>query len=61
MNVRFSARATRDFGALAPRLKTAVRKQLALLQENLRHPSLQAKKYDEATEPTASLVRRVLF
>jgi mRNA interferase RelE/StbE len=26
------------------------RKQLALLQENLRHPSLQAKKYDDGRD-----------
>jgi mRNA-degrading endonuclease RelE of RelBE toxin-antitoxin system len=50
MNVNFSARARRDFGALPPRLKASVRKQLGLLQENLRHPSIQAKKYDEAND-----------
>lgn len=33
-----------------PRIQKAVRKQLSLLQNNLRHPSLRAKKYDESRD-----------
>ena len=45
MNIRFSARARRDFADLPANLKTRTRKQLDLLSHNLRHPSIQAKKY----------------
>ena len=58
MNVKFSARARRDFSTLPPRLKTSVRKQLALSQDNIRHPSLQAKKYDEANDVWQGRVNR---
>ena len=33
-------------------------KQLALLQDNLRHPSLQAKKYDDANDVWQGRVNR---
>lgn len=49
MNLEFTARAQKDFASLPPHLKTLLRKQLAFLQHNLRHPSLQAKKYDEGS------------
>jgi len=58
MNVKFSTRARQDFGALSPRLKASVRKQFALLQQNLRHPSLQAKKYDEGNDIWQGRVNR---
>ena len=45
MEIRFSRRAWRDFADLSPEQKGQVRKQLALLLNDLRHPSLQAKKY----------------
>ena len=47
MRVELSRRAARDLDDLSPRLQATVRKQLELLAENIRHPSLQAKKYDE--------------
>jgi mRNA interferase RelE/StbE len=50
MKLEFTARARKDFANLPPQLKARVRKQLALLQENLRHPSLQAKKYDDGRD-----------
>jgi mRNA-degrading endonuclease RelE of RelBE toxin-antitoxin system len=50
MNIRFTARARRDFDGLSPQIKTRVRKQFDLLSDNLRHPSIQAKKYDEGND-----------
>ena len=48
MEIVFTKRASKDFFSLTPQLKTQMRKQLAYLQENLRHPSLDAKKYGGA-------------
>jgi addiction module RelE/StbE family toxin len=45
VNIRFSARAKRDFADLPANLKTRTRKQLDLLIHNRRHPLIQAKKY----------------
>jgi mRNA-degrading endonuclease RelE of RelBE toxin-antitoxin system len=45
MEIRFSSRARREFADLSPELKAQARKQLTLLLHDLRHPSLQAKKY----------------
>ena len=50
MRVELSRRAARDLDNLSPRLQVTVRKQLELLTENIRHPSLQAKKYDESND-----------
>jgi hypothetical protein len=50
MNVQFTPRADRDYDNLSPRLQRAVDQQLNFLREkpeNLRHPSIQAKKYSE--------------
>jgi mRNA-degrading endonuclease RelE of RelBE toxin-antitoxin system len=48
MNIEFTARADRDFARLAPRLQAQLAKQMNLLRDNLRHPSIRAKKYDGA-------------
>jgi mRNA-degrading endonuclease RelE of RelBE toxin-antitoxin system len=45
MKTEFSPRAAKDYRNLTPELKTLVRKQLGLLRDNFRHPSLDAKKY----------------
>ena len=45
MKSDFSSRAARDYKNLSPELQALVRKQLNLLRDNLRHPSLNAKKY----------------
>jgi mRNA-degrading endonuclease RelE of RelBE toxin-antitoxin system len=45
VKTEFSARAARDYKNLPPELRALVRKQLNLLRDNLRHPSLNAKKY----------------
>lgn len=58
MNIRLTARAGRDFSALPPHLKTRARKQLGLLQQNLRHPSIQAKKYDESADVWQGRINR---
>lgn len=50
MTFRFTDKAVRDYDALSPILQARVDKQLALLLQNLRHPSLRAKKYDEARD-----------
>jgi mRNA-degrading endonuclease RelE of RelBE toxin-antitoxin system len=47
MKVDYSERADRTLDDLAPELRKAVYKQVKLLERNLRHPSLRAKKYDE--------------
>ena len=58
MNIRFAARARRDFDDLSPDLKARARKQLDLLSGNLRHPSIQAKKYDESNDVWQGRVNR---
>ena len=45
MEIEFTKKARQDFAHLSPELKALARKQLAFLQGNLRHPSLDAKKY----------------
>ena len=45
MRVVLTRRAARDLDGLPPRLQDTVRKQLELLANNIRHPSLQSKKY----------------
>jgi mRNA-degrading endonuclease RelE of RelBE toxin-antitoxin system len=58
MNIRLTTRARRDFSDLPRHLKTRVRKQFDLLQQNLRHPSIQAKKYDESADVWQGRVNR---
>ncbi len=48
MKADYSERAGRTLDVLTPRLRKAVYKQVKLLEQNLRHPSLRAKKYDES-------------
>jgi len=48
MKVDYSERAGRTLDGLTPQLRLAVYKQAKLLEQNLRHPSLRAKKYDES-------------
>ncbi len=46
MKVDYSERAGRTLDGLTPQLRKAVYKQVKLLEQNRRHPSLRAKKYD---------------
>ena len=45
MRVRFSRLADKQYAGLPSRLRAQVDKQLDFLSQNLRHPSIQAKKY----------------
>lgn len=47
VRARRTNRFDRDLAAAPPAIQRAFEKQLALLLQNLRHPSLHAKKYDE--------------
>ena len=58
MNIRLTTRARRDFSDLPRHLKTRGRKQFDLLQQNLRHPSIQAKKYDESADVWQGRINR---
>lgn len=48
MNLRHTDRFERQYRALPESWKAKVDKQLEFLVENLKHPSLRAKKYDES-------------
>jgi hypothetical protein len=45
MKLRFTDKADKDYAASPRIVRKAFEKQLAFLLDNLRHPSLQAKKY----------------
>ena len=47
MRVRSSARFDRSFAAALPLIQKAAKKQLAFLLQNIRHPSLNAKRFPE--------------
>ena len=47
MKVDYSERAGRSLDRLTPEVRKAVYKQMKLLEQNWRHPSLRAKKFDE--------------
>jgi mRNA-degrading endonuclease RelE of RelBE toxin-antitoxin system len=50
MKVRMSGRAAREYESLSPALQRRAARQFAYLAGNLRHPSLNAKKYHEARD-----------
>ena len=45
MRIELTRRADKDYGNLPQRLRRQVDKQFDFLRENMRHPSLDAKKY----------------
>jgi len=47
MNLRFTERLRKSYDAAPPQVQKAFNKQSLLLAEDLNHPSLRAKKYDE--------------
>lgn len=49
MRFQLSTGAQNDYELLSPVIRKAAQKQLDFLVRDLRHPSLHAKKYDEAT------------
>ena len=58
MKLRFTARADKDYGDLPASVRRAFAKQLGFLLFNLRHPSLQAKKYNETLDVWQGRVTR---
>jgi mRNA interferase RelE/StbE len=48
MKIVVMHRASKEYQNLPLRIQQSVDKQFALLENNLRHPSLHAKKYDES-------------
>jgi mRNA-degrading endonuclease RelE of RelBE toxin-antitoxin system len=50
MRLRFTERADKDYAGLPLNVRKAFAKQLRFLLTNLRHPSLQAKKYSETDD-----------
>ena len=48
MRVRYSQRFLRQYASASAEVRKAFDKQVGFLLENLSHPSLRAKKYDEA-------------
>jgi plasmid maintenance system killer protein len=50
MRPHFSERFIRSYISAPPAVQQAFDRKLGLLLENLRHPSLRAKKYDEARD-----------
>ena len=48
MQAFYTKRFLDHYAAALPRIQQAVDRRIALLLQNLRHPSLRAKKYDEA-------------
>jgi plasmid maintenance system killer protein len=51
-------RSEKDYRAAPIAIQKAFDKQIRLLAENLNHPSLHAKKYDEATDLWQARVNR---
>lgn len=58
MRLELSERFRRSYEGAAADVRKAVDKQLGLLLQNLRHPSLHAKKYDEARDIWQARVTR---
>jgi len=54
MNIVIAERAMKAMADLTPTVRKAFHKQLAFLEHNIQHPSLRAKKYNEASESVAS-------
>jgi hypothetical protein len=50
MRLRWTSHFTRAYGKAPKHIQTAFDKQSLLLLQNLRHPSLRAKKYDESQD-----------
>ena len=50
MRVEFSEKVQSKYNILPVAISKAFRKQVEFLKSNLRHPSLHAKKYDQASD-----------
>jgi hypothetical protein len=58
MNWAHTRRSEKDYQEAPPEVQKAFDKQAQLLAQNLRHPSLRAKKYDEAFDLWQARVNR---
>jgi mRNA interferase RelE/StbE len=58
MRLVLAPRAAKQYQELEPKLQALVDKQFKLLLDNLRHPSLKAKKYDEVRDIWQGRVNR---
>jgi mRNA interferase RelE/StbE len=58
MKADYSARASKALEDAPAAIRKAVFKQIRLLEQNLRHPSLRAKKYDESQDLWQARVNR---
>ena len=58
MKRQLTAAAVKDYTEAPPAVQKAFDKQLKLLLENLRHPSLRTKKYDESRNVWQARVSR---
>jgi mRNA interferase RelE/StbE len=58
VKVRFAERADKDYAALRREIRKAFAKQLGFLLNQLDHPSLRAKKYDETNDIWQARVNR---
>jgi mRNA-degrading endonuclease RelE of RelBE toxin-antitoxin system len=50
MKIRITEPADEDYDTLPPKIQIRIDKQLDLLAQNLRHPSIKAKKYNESQD-----------
>jgi hypothetical protein len=58
MKRQLTAAAVKDYTEAPPAVQKAFDKQVKLLVENFRHPSLRAKKYDESRNIWQARVKR---
>jgi mRNA interferase RelE/StbE len=58
VKLRFTHRADKDYAELPLPVRKAFAKQLGFLLDNLSHPSLHAKKYNEAQDIWQARVNR---
>jgi mRNA-degrading endonuclease RelE of RelBE toxin-antitoxin system len=58
MKIHYSDQADKTLPTLPANVRKAFFKQVKFLEENLRHPSLRAKKYDEANDVWQARVNR---
>jgi len=58
MDIRYSERFLRSFAEAPTATQKAFKKQAQFLLQNLQHPSLRAKKYDEANDIWQARVTR---
>jgi plasmid maintenance system killer protein len=58
MKIRYSLTAAKAYAAAPPQIQKAFLKQAGFLVQNLSHPSLRAKKYDETKDRWLARVNR---